>query len=72
VSINVASDKTGKLYVGTSKTLMATEFAGSFDTDHYDFTLTDLAASTKYYFYIKNTAVGEAGRTGIYTFETAA
>ena len=72
VSIDIASDKTGKLYVGTSKTLMPTEFAGSFDTDHYDFTLTGLAASTKYYFYIKNTAASEAGRTGIYTFETTA
>ena len=72
VSIDVASDKTGKLYLGTSKTLMPTEIDGTFDTDHYDFDLTDLAASTKYYFYIKNTAAGEAGRTGIYTFETTA
>ena len=72
VTIDIASDKTGKLYIGTSKTLMLTEFAGSFNTDHYEFTLTGLAASKKYYFYIKNTAAGEAGRTGIYTFETTA
>ena len=72
VSIKVASDKTGKLYIGTSKTLMPTEFSGSFDTDHYTFTLTGLAASTKYYFYMKNTAAGEEARTGIYTFSTTA
>jgi len=72
VTITVASDQTGILYVGTSKTSMLTQFAGAFLTDHYTFSLTGLVASTKYYFYIKNTAASEDARTGIYSFTTTA
>ena len=72
VAISVASDQTGKLYMGTSKTSMFTVFDGAFTTDHYDFTVTGCSASTKYYFYIKNEAATEHARTGIYTFTTTA
>jgi len=72
VTINVASDKTGKLYIGTKMTSMPTEFAGTFGDAKYTFTITGLSELTKYYFYIKNTAEGEAARTGIYSFTTTA
>ena len=72
VAANVASDETGVLYYGTSKSTMNTSVSGTFTTDHYDFTLSGLSASTKYYFYIKNTAASAAGQTGIYTFTTLA
>ena len=72
VVISVDSDQTGILYIGTSKTAMYTQFSGVFDIDKYTFTITGLAAETKYYFYIKNNAVGEAARTGIYNFKTIA
>ena len=72
VTISVASDKTGKLYIGTKDTSMFTEFAGSFDANKYTFTITGLSELTKYYLYIKNTAEGEAARTGIYSFSTIA
>lgn len=72
VAISVASDQTGKLYMGTSKTSMFTVFDGAFTADHYDFTITGCSASTKYYFYVKNEAATEHARTGIYTFTTTA
>lgn len=72
VTITVASDKTGVLYLGTSKTSMLTTFAGTFTTDHYTFTVTGCSASTKYYFYVKNTLASEDARTGIYSFTTTA
>jgi len=72
VAVNVASDQTGVLHYGTSKSTMNTTVSGTFTTDHYDFTLSGLNANTKYYFWIENTAVSAAGRTGIYTFTTAA
>lgn len=70
VAANVASDQTGVLYYGTSKTTMNTSVAGTFDTDHYTFSLSDLSSGTKYYFYIKNTAASAGGKTGIYSFVT--
>ena len=72
VVVDVASDQTGKLYIGTSKTSMFTEFSGAFDTDHYTFTLNGLSELTTYYFYIANEAASEDARTGIYTFKTIA
>jgi len=74
VDISVASDQTGILYVGTSKTSMFTQFAGVFDAINfkYTFTVTGLNPLTKYYFYIANTAASEHARTGIYTFTTIA
>lgn len=71
VTIDCASDQTGKLYIGTSKTLMLTSFDGTFNTNKYTFSLTGLTAGTTYYFYIINTKAGEGARTGIYTFTTA-
>ena len=54
-----------------AKTLMLTSFDGTFNTNKYTFSLTDLTAGTTYYFYIINTKTGEGARTGIYTFTTA-
>ncbi len=70
VDIDVVSDQTGKLYIGTSKTSMLTEFVGTWETDKYTFTITGLNPATNYYFYVKNTIAGEAARTGIYKFKT--
>lgn len=72
VVISVASDQTGILYLGTSKTSMLTQFTGVFSVNKYTFSLTGLVASTKYYFYIKNTLASEDARTGIYSFTTTA
>lgn len=71
VAANVSADETGVLYYGTSKTTMNSTVAGTFTTDHYDFTLSGLSSGTKYYFYIKNTAASSGGQTGIYSFVTA-
>ena len=72
VTIDVASDQTGILYIGTSKTSMFTEFVGVFGVSEYTFTVDGLSELTKYYFYIKNTVVDEDARTGIYSFTTIA
>jgi len=72
IIINVASDKTGKLYIGTKMTSMHAEYAGTFNEDKYEFSITGLTQLTKYYLYIANTAEGEAARTGIYSFTTLA
>ncbi|MBA7573065.1 hypothetical protein ES708_14854 [subsurface metagenome] len=72
VDISVASDQTGILYIGTSKTSMLDQFVGTWETDKYTFTVEGLNADTKYYFYIANTIAGEAARTGIYSFKTTA
>jgi hypothetical protein len=70
VEINVASDKTGILYIGKSKKVMMNKFIGIFSADHYTFTVTGLEKVTNYWFYIKNTSAGEEARTGIYNFKT--
>lgn len=72
VAVNVSADKTGKLYLGTSKTTMNTVFTGTFTTDHYDFTIDSLSALTKYYFFIQNEESASGGKSGIYTFSTIA
>lgn len=71
VDIDVNSDKTGKLYLGISKYSMLREYIGVFAVDHYTFTVTGLDISTQYYFYVKNEAVGEGARTGIYKTKTS-
>ena len=71
VTIDVPSDLTGILYIGTSKTSMLTQFTGTYLDPGYTFTVIDLVADTRYYFYIANTIAGEVARTGIYTFKTA-
>lgn len=70
VDIDVASDLTGILYLGTSKLNMIKEFEGTFSVSKYTFAVTGLLEKTKYYFYMKNTSVGEEGRTGIYYQKT--
>ncbi|GAI94706.1 unnamed protein product, partial [marine sediment metagenome] len=72
VTINVPSDLTGILYIGTSKTSMLTQFVGAYVDPGYTFTVIDLVADTRYYFYIANTLADEVARTGIYSFKTAA
>ncbi len=72
VTIDVPSDLTGILYIGTSKTSMLTQFVGAYVDPGYTFTVIDLLADTRYYFYIANTIADEEARTGIYSFKTAA
>lgn len=71
VTIDVPSDLTGILYIGTSRTSMLTQFTGTYVDPGYTFTVIDLVADTRYYFYIANTITDEVARTGIYTFKTA-
>ena len=68
VDINVSSDLTGILYIGTSKYSMLTEFVGVFSVNKYTFTITGLSDRTKVFFYVKNTSGGEGARTGIYQY----
>lgn len=70
VDINVAGDYTGKLYYGTSKLYMINEVPGVFSVDKYTFAVSGLSVLTNYFFYIKNTAIGKEGRTGIYSRKT--
>lgn len=72
VTINVPSDLTGILYIGTSKTSMLTQFTGTYLDPGYTFDVINLVADTRYYFYIANTIADEVARTGIYSFKTAA
>ncbi len=67
VDVNVESDLSGVLYIGTSKFSMLSEITGIFSVDKYTFTITGLSKDTKYYFYIANSSVGEVARTGIYS-----
>jgi len=63
-----------KLYIGTSKTILGHEVAGTYnaETKTWAFTVEGLAAGTKYYFEVKSTDPADAGRTGIYTVITTA
>lgn len=70
VDVNVNSDYSGILYLGISKYSMLKEIIGVFSVNKYTFTLSGLNLNTKYYFYIKNTSVGESARTGIYSEKT--
>jgi len=72
-ALDCGADKTYKLYYGCTPTTMLNEVAGVFDTDHVDFDVSGLSASTKYYFYVIGTVADyDHQRTGIYTAETAA
>lgn len=73
ITIKCNEDKTAKLYYGTSKSVLLSEATGTYDdgTKTWTFTISGLSAGVKYYFYIKNTADGEAARTGIYEFIAA-
>ncbi|GAI59149.1 unnamed protein product, partial [marine sediment metagenome] len=56
--IKIIDDKLGKLYIGTSKVAMYKEYDSVYYPGFYSFSLWDLIPGTKYYCYIKNTAVG--------------
>lgn len=71
VDVDCSADETAKLYYGTSPTNMTNEVSGTYSGGTWIFTLSGLSSSTKYYFYIKNTAAGESARTGIYMQETS-
>ncbi|MBA7585631.1 hypothetical protein ES708_27617 [subsurface metagenome] len=70
VDIDVESDLSGVLYLGTSKFSMLKEFEGTFSVNKYTFTVTGLLKETKYFFYIKNMADNDTARTGIYGQKT--
>jgi hypothetical protein len=70
VTVSTSADMTGKLFLGTSPTSLLVPFAGTFLVDHYTFTVTGLLPGTRYYFYVRNTSVGEAARTGVYELIT--
>jgi len=70
VDININSDLSGKLYIGSSKFSMIREITGVFSVNKYTFEVNELLQETKYYFFIKNTAAGKNGRTGIYSKKT--
>jgi len=73
VEIECESDKTAKLYWGTSPSRMPTEVDGTYDSENkkWTFTISDLSSGTTIFFYIKNTAEGEGARTGIYKATTS-
>ncbi len=70
ISASISSDKSTKIYYGTSITNMAEIYALTFSVNKATVTLSGLSSTTTYYFYLENTAVGESGRTGIYKFTT--
>lgn len=70
VTIKCNSDKTAKLYWGTSKTFMPNQVNGTFSNNTWTFTLSGLPSGSYIYFYVMNTASGEGGITGIYYFRT--
>ena len=72
ITVESASNKTAKLYIGASKTTMLTEKTGNYEGTTWTFTLTGLASQTEYFFYVINTAEESARRTGIFKFKTAA
>lgn len=55
IYIDIEEDREGIMYLGTSKFSMLKEYIGVFSGGKYLFTITDLEANIKYYFYIKNT-----------------
>lgn len=72
VTIKCSADKTAKLYWGSSITRMPNEVSGTYDgvTNTWTFTISSLSSGMTIYFYIKNTAAGESGRSGVYTATT--
>lgn len=72
ITVDIASDKTTKIYFGTSLTNMRESDDLDFSVDEAAVTLSGLSANTTYYFYLINEAASEGARTGIYEFTTAA
>ena len=72
INITGTVGSTIKLYWGTSKTSMFNEEAMVDTLGDYEVTLAACGASTKIYFYIKDTDVVDTARTGIYSFTTTA
>jgi len=69
--VDCSADRTAVLYYGLSPGYMPTTDAGSYAGTTWTYGITGLSSNTKYYFYVKNTASGYGGRTGIYTQITA-
>ena len=72
VTIKCSSDKTAKLYWGTSKNFLPNLISGSYVSNTWTFSLSSLPSDTYIYFYVKNTATGEGGISGVYYFKTLA
>ncbi len=72
INITGTVGSTIKLYWGTSKTSMFNEETMADTAGDYEVTIATMNASTKYYFYIKDTGASEHARTGIYSFTTTA
>ncbi|MBA7573066.1 hypothetical protein ES708_14855 [subsurface metagenome] len=70
IEFKCASDKNGKLYLGTSPHVMLEEWSAGCAMGKYYITLLNLTKGTRYYFYVENTAENESARTGIYSFKT--
>lgn len=70
VKIKCGSDKSAKLYWGTSKTFLPNVKTGTFSSNEWTFSLSDLPSNSYIYFMIKNTATNDVGRTGVYYFKT--
>lgn len=72
VTILPADADVKTLCIGTTKTAMVREIAGSCPNGAFEFTVDGLVADTTYYFYVKSDWGNDVARTGIYTFKTAA
>jgi len=70
VSVDVPTDQTSVLFLGSSKVALYKQIVGVFTSGHSTFTISDLDELTRYFFYVKNTSSGEVARTGIYSFKT--
>lgn len=70
VTIKCAADKSAKLYLGSSKSSQPNEISGTYASGTWTFSITNLQSGVTYYFYIKNTATGAGGITGLYSFTT--
>ena len=72
VTIKCGVDKTAKLYWGTSKNFLPNVVSGTFSNYTWTFSLSSLPSDSYIYFYVKNTATGESGISGVYYFKTLA
>jgi len=72
VTIKCSIDKTAKLYWGTSKNFLPNVVTGNYASNTWTFSLSSLPSDTYIYFYVKNTATGEGGISGVYYFKTLA
>jgi len=71
ITIKCGSDKTAKLYIGTTKTSQPSAQSGTYASGTWTFNITGLSAGVVYYFYIANTSGSDGARTGLYSFTGA-